>query len=137
MRQYLQPVQAATTQHRHQLATLKKQVTQLERELGRLRRGAAAASSAPAADAGAAPKVRFVAKGFSSLRARLGFSAAELGLLLGVSTQTIYNWETKKATPRAEQIAAIAALRGIGKKEARARIEQIAPAVVKKNKKAA
>jgi DNA-binding XRE family transcriptional regulator len=39
--------------------------------------------------------MRFVAKGFKSLRQRLGFSAAQIGKLLGVSEQSIYNWESK------------------------------------------
>jgi hypothetical protein len=38
--------------------------------------------------------------------------------------QSIYNWEHKKATPRKEQVVAIAALRSIGKKEAHARLQE-------------
>jgi transcriptional regulator with XRE-family HTH domain len=54
---------------------------------------------------------------------RLGLSAADLARLLGVSMQSVYNWEHKKATPRKEQVAAIAALRSVGKKEARQRLD--------------
>jgi transcriptional regulator with XRE-family HTH domain len=61
---------------------------------------------------------RFVAKGLISLRKRLGLSASDLAQLLGVSMQSIYNWEHKKASPRKEQVMAIASLRLIGKKEA-------------------
>jgi len=42
--------------------------------------------------------------------------------------QSVYNWERKVAVPRSSQIAAIAALRGVGKKEALQRLEaQAAP----------
>lgn len=68
--------------------------------------------------------IRFVAKGLRSMRQKLGLSAAELASLIGVSEQSVYNWEQKKATPRREQVAAIVGLRGIGKKEARARLEK-------------
>jgi transcriptional regulator with XRE-family HTH domain len=42
---------------------------------------------------------------------------------MGVSAQSIYNWETGKAVPRRQQLEAIAALRGIGKREALSRLE--------------
>jgi DNA-binding XRE family transcriptional regulator len=126
VREYLAPLQTATTQHRRQLAALKQQVTQLERELGKVRRTSKPGSSAAAAaEPAEGTKIRFVAKGFASMRARLGLSAHDLGLLLGVTTQTIYNWEGKKSTPRLEQVAAIAKLRGVGKKEVRERLAQI------------
>jgi DNA-binding transcriptional regulator YiaG len=72
-------------------------------------------------------KVRFVAKGLVSLRKRLGLSATDFGRLVGVSGQSVYAWESKKATPRKAQLASIAALRNMGKREARARLELIAP----------
>ena len=55
----------------------------------------------------------------------MGLSAAQMALLLGVSEQSVYNWETKKATPRKEQLAAIIAMRGIGKREAQERLDAI------------
>ena len=61
------------------------------------------------------------------MRKRLGLSAAQLAALVGVSEQSVYNWETKKATPRKEQFAAIIALRGIGKREVRQRLAAKAP----------
>jgi transcriptional regulator with XRE-family HTH domain len=62
-------------------------------------------------------------------------SAAQLALLLGVSEQSIYNWETKKATPRKEQLAAIIAMRGIGKREAHERLDAVKPAPAARSKK--
>ena len=124
VRQQAGPLQKAATTQRRQIAALRKQVAELQRDLNALRRGMAKAAPAVAEEA-AAPKTRFVAKGLKSLRTRLGLSARELGLLVGVSEQAVYNWEGRTATPRAKALEAIAELRGIGKKEARARLEQL------------
>ncbi|MGH8539532.1 MAG: helix-turn-helix domain-containing protein [Stenotrophobium sp.] len=131
VREHLSSIQSATASHRHQLAALKKQVLQLERELARLRR--AAPGKMPATDSVEGTKIRFVAKGLKSLRSRLGLGAEDFGLLLGVSSQSVYNWENQKTVPRKVQVAAIAQLRSLGKREARARIESLAPASSKGN----
>ena len=126
VRQHTEALRSATTAHRHQLAALKKQVAGLERELSKLRRVAVPkAVEKPAEDVDTG-KVRFVAKGLKSLRTRLGLSAEDFARLIDVSTQSIYNWEARKTTPRPAQVAAIAALRGLGKKDASARLELIA-----------
>ena len=53
----------------------------------------------------------------ASNRKRLGLSAADFGLLVGASGQSVYAWEQGKARPRGKNLAAIAALRGVGKRE--------------------
>ncbi len=126
VRQYIAPLQSASTAQRKQITALKKQVSDLQRQVQQLRRAAGTASRrAEAASDEQDVKFRFVAKGLRTLRSRLGLSAEEFGQLVGVSGQSVYNWESKKATPRATQVASIAALRGIGKKEARARLEKL------------
>jgi DNA-binding transcriptional regulator YiaG len=47
-------------------------------------------------------------------------SADDIGLLVGASGQSVYNWESDKARPRAQHLPALAALRTLGKKEAAA-----------------
>jgi DNA-binding transcriptional regulator YiaG len=126
VRQHLEPLRSVTTAQKRQISTLKKQVADLEREVAKLRRKTPSSVKAEPAEEGS--NIRFVAKGFRSLRSRLGLSAEELAALLGVSGQTVYNWEHERAKPRASQLASIAALRGIGKKEARARLEALTPA---------
>ena len=78
--------------------------------------------SSPEADGGATPGIRFSAKSLASQRRRLGLSAAECGLLVGTSAQSIYNWEAGKVRPRARHLVAIAALRTLGKKDAAAHL---------------
>jgi hypothetical protein len=48
-----------------------------------------------------------------------------------VSAQSVYNWEHEKARPRVEQLSKVAALRGIRKREAKARLEQLGAATKK------
>jgi DNA-binding transcriptional regulator YiaG len=110
--------------HRRDIADLKRQVTELQRQLAvatRTRKRATQAES-PESD-----KARFSAKGLKSNRARLELSAADYGRLAGVSGQSIYAWETGKTVPRQAQVGALAALRGMGKREALARLEAMAP----------
>jgi len=68
---------------------------------------------------------RFSAKGLRVHRERLGLSADDSGKLLGVSAQSIYNWEQDKARPSAELLAKVAALRAIGKRDAKSRLAQL------------
>ena len=110
----------ASATYRTDIAALKRRVTDLERKVGRVGKLAAKATLEAAPDAGT--KLRFSAKGLGKHRKRLGLSAADLGALLGVTAQSIYNWETGKTRPREEQVAAIAALRAMGKREAKARL---------------
>jgi len=44
--------------------------------------------------------------------------------VVGASALTIYKWEQGKARPRARFAAALADVRGIGKKEAARRLQQ-------------
>jgi DNA-binding transcriptional regulator YiaG len=124
-----QALRKAVTAHRSQIASLRRQVRTLEQALGQARRSIAssqrgAAAAAPADDN--VPTVqRFSAKGFATARRRLELSAADLGLLFGVSGQTIYHWESGKARPRARHMPAIAALRTIGKRAVMAHLASL------------
>lgn len=117
------PMRKANAQHRREIAELKRQVSVLQKSLRMLSKPSPAS---PPAIEGVDAKTRFVPKGLKSLRARLGLSAADLGLLVGASAQSIYNWETGKAVPRQAQQAKLAAVRGLGKREAARRLEALA-----------
>lgn len=126
MKQELASLQAASSSQRKQITALKRQVADLERQIRRGQKGEKASSKAAASDADAPDSsLRFQIRGLKSMRERLGLSAAELAKLAGVSGQSIYNWETGKSKPRQTQIAALAALRGIGKREALRRLEAL------------
>jgi DNA-binding transcriptional regulator YiaG len=124
-RSQVEPLKKQSAAHRRHIAALKRQVTALERLVATLRKSNAKATRAAPPEGEETQGMRFSAKGLHALRARFGFSAAEMGRLLGVSGQSVYNWENKKAVPRRSQVAAIAQLRGLGKREAAARLEQL------------
>jgi DNA-binding transcriptional regulator YiaG len=107
----------AVTTSRAEIAALKRRAQALEQQI---RRMAKANGKAATESGGEAPlaKSRFSAKGLASQRKRLGLSASDAGLLVGASAQSIYNWEQGKARPLARHLPAIAALKGIGKREA-------------------
>lgn len=106
--------------YRRDIAALKRQVTDLQRQLAAVAKTSKRTIQAETAEP---TKVRFSAKGLKSHRAKLGLSAGDYGRLAGVSGQSIYNWERGKAIPRQSQIAALADLRGLGKREAIARLD--------------
>jgi DNA-binding transcriptional regulator YiaG len=119
------PTKKATAQHRKDIALLKRQVAQLERQIKLYSRKTVSVSPMPSS-AAAHTKVRFAAKGLRSERNRLALSAGDFGKLVGVSAQSVYNWEREKARPRGKQLSKLTALRGIGKRVAEARLKQLA-----------
>lgn len=114
------PLRKANAGYRREIAELKRQVAALQKEQ---RSASKATRAAPVSAAKPETATRFQAKGLRSLRARLGLSAAEFGRLVGASAQSVYNWETGKAVPRAAQQAALVAVRGLGKREAAKRLD--------------
>jgi DNA-binding transcriptional regulator YiaG len=107
-------LQRASAAYRRDIAALKREIATMRREMKKTAASKSAAVQAPPAEG----KLRFRADGFRTLRQRLGLSAAQLGKLLGVSEQSVYNWEAKTATPRSSHLPAIARLRSMGKREA-------------------
>ncbi|MEO8836197.1 MAG: helix-turn-helix domain-containing protein [Caldimonas sp.] len=77
-------------------------------------------------DTGSAATGRYSAKSLASQRRRLGLSAQELGHLIGVSAQSIYNWEEGKARPLARYLPAVFALKGLGRRAAAAHLASLA-----------
>ncbi|WP_374356437.1 helix-turn-helix domain-containing protein [Thermomonas sp.] len=115
----IDPVRKANAGHRKEIVELKRVVASLQRDL---KAASKPAKARAAADEESTSSSRFSAKGLKSLRAKLGLSAAEFGQLVGASGQSIYNWETGKAVPRASQQASLVAIRGIGKRAAAKRL---------------
>lgn len=133
-RQEIRSIRKASATYRREIASLKRQLHELRQQVGRVAR---AAPQATADQAGDSPEraPRFVAKGLRSMRTRLGVSAPELAQLLGVSTQSVYNWELKKSVPRRQQLAALAPLRTLGKREVRRRLEELKKPAANKRKR--
>lgn len=122
----------ASVQYRKDIAELKRRMSDLQRRLAPLEKQVLRNAPAPVAGA-ETDGVRFTAKGLRSQRKRLALSAADYGKLIGVTGQSIYSWERETARPRKQQVARLASLRHMGKKEARARLEQLANGSRKKS----
>lgn len=69
--------------------------------------------------------VRFSARSVRAQRRRLKLSAEEYGKLVGVSPLTIYHWEHGKSRPRRAQLEALVKVRGMGRREALAKLESM------------
>lgn len=120
LRSELQTLKSAASKYRGEIAALKRQVAALTHRLtesARLARMSTRIASA-AANGDDTTKVRFSGKNLVALRRRLGLSRRTLGILLGVSEVTIYNWETKSGRPKQEHMVRIVAARALTKKQA-------------------
>jgi len=118
-------LQKASAQYRRDIAGLKRQVKSLEQRLAFLEKQERKRVTADT-PVEKAEQVRFSPKYVKSHREKLGLSAADYARLVGVSALTIYNWEQGKSKPRAQQLADWAAIRNLGKREARKQLELMA-----------
>lgn len=115
----------ASAAYRSEIAALKRRAADMERQIRTVGKSVPR-SAAVAVEEGSNPEgTRFSAKSLSTHRKRLGLSAADLGLLLGASAQSIYNWESGKARPNGKYHPTIAALRTVGKKRMLAHLEKL------------
>lgn len=123
LRSETEALKKANARYRAEIAELKRRVGTLEQQFKVLERQNH--KQAPNAVRANEPdgNLRFRADGLKKHRERLGLSAAALGSILGTSLQTIYNWETGKTRPSKEQVAKIAVLRKMGKREVQARLQ--------------
>ena len=122
IRQQIGPLKKTSADLRRTVTALKSEVTALRRGVQFLEKQEKRRLQA-VPKASAAKGVRFAAQWVKADRERLGLSASDFGLLVGVSGQTIYNWEKGKSKPQKKQLAAWARVRGIGKREALRRLE--------------
>ncbi len=124
----------AVAQQRTEIAGLRRRLQEMEKVVHRLDKAsvkAAAVKTHAKASSDEESQVssshRFTAKGLASNRKRLGLSAADFGLLVGTTGQSVYAWETGKSIPRAAAISAIAGLRSLGKREVATRLAELRP----------
>ena len=115
----------AQASFRADIASLKRATRVLEqaiRNVAQHVRPATEGATEPNADSA---KARFSPKGLASERKRLGLSVEAFAKLLGASGQSVYNWEAGKTRPRDSHMAAIRALRTLGRQAAAARLASL------------
>ncbi len=123
----------ASAQYRKDIAEMKRRVSDLQRKVVPLEQQLFKRVSFQVPEV-RAEHVRFTAKSLRSQRRRLRLSAADYGKLIGVTGQTVYSWEHGTSRPRRQQVARIASARGMGRREARACLEQLTDGHRKKSK---
>ena len=124
LRRETEKLKKSSALYRSNIAELKRQVSALEKLVSQHVKAATKNTVGPETPA-TSSKVRFSAKSLISHRKRLGLSTAGLSKLIGVTPQSIYNWESGVTRPRQEQVVVISALRTLSKRQAHARLEEL------------
>lgn len=114
----------ASAQYRKDIARLKRDLDRAQKKIAALEQEVDSRPATAVVSPEEAESRRFSARGLRSHRKRLGLSAAELGTLLGVTAQTVYNWEQGKARPRGAQFTRLIELRSLGKRAVNARLDR-------------
>ncbi len=115
----------AVSNYRREIAQLKRQVRDLGKKIAFLFEQERKRLEQPGATEEPPEGTRFSPRSVQAQRKRLGLTRNDFALLVGVSPQTIYNWEQGKVRPQAPQMAALVAVRTLGKREAVARLEAL------------
>ena len=113
----------AVARYRGEIAKLKRQLREQEKKIAFLEAQERKRLGQPGVAEDTTGGARFSARSVKAQRKKTGLSAADYAKLVGVSGLTIYNWELGKSRPRKEPLASLVALRGVGKREARAKLE--------------
>jgi len=125
LRSETESLKKASAQYRSEIAALKRRTASLEQQLSHLEKTNSKKTGVKV-NPEVETKARFTAKGFKTLRQRLGLTAEAIGTLLGVSAQTIYSWEAGNTRPREQQMVRIVMLRGMGKRKVDAILQKLA-----------
>lgn len=127
----LTALRKAVTAHRSEIAGLKRQVKELVSAHRALVKGLSRPEVSPSADnkestAKSRPgrKRTFNAEAFAAKRASFGITQGQMAKLVDSSSLSVYKWESGQVNPRAAQLERIFAVMQMGKREARAILEQ-------------
>ena len=123
VRSELEATKKAVAQHRREIAELKRRNTAMERTVSYLQSREAKRLKAGPSQAEPPKGTRFSVRSLQAQRRRSGLSQEDYASLVGVSSSTIYNWESGSTKPSGKHLAALVSLRGIGKREAKRRLE--------------
>ncbi len=125
VRQQIVKTRRAAVHHRRQIAQLKRLIALQDRKIKVLESREPGEAPAAETDEGIPPGTRFSARSVRAQRRRLKLSAEQYAKLIGVSPQTVYHWEQGKSRPRRAQLAALVAVRSMGRREALQRLDEM------------
>jgi DNA-binding transcriptional regulator YiaG len=115
----------AVAQYRRQIAALKRQIRDQDRKIDFLSKQRQQGLQSIDPETAVNSNLRFSARSVKAQRRRTGLSAEGYARLLGVSPLTVYNWENGKTRPRNGQFESLVAIRGLGKREAQAKLNSL------------
>lgn len=118
------PLRKSVAVQRREIAALKRELESLRREVKRLRKNVGTPATSPAPTPETQRPIRFSPASLKKHREKVGLSQQEYGTLLGVTSNTIWNWENGNAVPRLRQRERIAEVRSLGKRAAREALER-------------
>jgi DNA-binding transcriptional regulator YiaG len=125
----LAPINRDTVRLKKHVVDLRREVTALTRTSRELLAKVTAVVATKEAEVATdrAATLRPTSKSLVRLRRRLDLTQVEFGSLIGVSGQAVLNWERKgsRVRMRSANLAALAGIQKIGKREARRRLEGI------------
>lgn len=132
VRAQLSPLKKDNTKLKKQVRDLTKRVDSLKKRNTRLvKKVEPVIDEATAKEAEEmAERIRPTSKTIKNLRQRLSLTQADFASLLGVSPQSVTNWERKGGRLdrlHGKTLASIAEAMNMGAREARAKLEEIAP----------
>ncbi len=123
IRSELEATKKAVAQHRREIAELKRRNTALQRTVSYLQSRETKRIKARPSLEEPPQGTRFSVRSLQAQRRRSGFSQEDYASLVGVSSSTIYNWESGSTKPSRKHLATLVSLRGIGMREAKKRLE--------------
>ena len=123
------PIRKSAAKIKPEVADLKNRVAEMEKEIKRLKVLAINLASTQPVPAEAPQEERgwISGKGIKSLRRKLKLSQKEFGALTGVTSGSVTLWESKSGMLKLRDATkkAVMAIRGIGKAEARKRLDAL------------
>ena len=132
LREEIAALRKSAATQRSELAALKKQFKAVQTQVNKLSKGkveTVRAALRPEKDTNAVKikgkpgrKVIFTAERLKKQRSRLDFTQEQMAQLLGVSSLSIWKWESGGAAPRASRLPSILERLALGKRDAYALI---------------
>lgn len=122
------PIRKSNVSLKKNVADFKKRIAALESEIKSLKTVYKKnEGQKPEVTSEAAEKVRFTSKGIIKLRNKIGVTQGQFAKLIGVSSQNIYSLEHKEGRLkfRSTTLANLLSIRGLGKREAKKRLEEM------------
>ena len=123
VRSELEATKKAVSKQRSDIAELKRKNADLERKVSYLEARETKRLKAGPAKAKPPRGTRFSVRSLKAQRTKAGLSQADYAKLVGVSASTLYNWESGTTKPGDKHLATLVSLRGLGKREAKRRLE--------------